>query len=431
MALTGRAALLALASVLAVALLTPSWAGVLGWNLALVVLVGLDALLAPSPRRLELSRTGDAAVRLGSAAATTLTVRAPAGRRVTGLLRDAWPPSAGASPRTHRLDVPAGGAQRCTTDLLPTRRGDRRADRVTVRTRGPLGLAARQRSLEVPGVLRALPPFASRRHLPGKLAQLREIEGRDAVLVRGQGTEADAHRAYVPGDDVRSIDWRGTARAGTVVVRTWRPERGRHVVLVLDTGRASAGRVGDAPRLDAALDAALLLAALAAAAGDRVSLLAHASGPRARVTGSTGPALLPALVQAMAPLEPELVDADLAGAVRDVLTSAPQRALVVLLTGLDRVRLEEGLLPALPPLLRRHAVLVAAVADPRVEQLARGRGDAAAVYAAAAAERSLAERRRLAALLERQGVTAVDAPPDRLAPALADAYLALKAAGRL
>ena len=104
-------------------------------------------------------------------------------------------------------------------------------------------------------------------------------------MVRGQGTEFDSLREYVVGDDVRSIDWRASARAADVMVRTWRPERDRRVLLVLDCGRTAAGRVGDAPRLDAAMDAALLLAALAARAGDRVDLLAYDRAVRARVEG--------------------------------------------------------------------------------------------------------------------------------------------------
>ena len=59
------------------------------------------------------------------------------------------------------------------------------------------------------------------------------------------------------------------------------------------------------------------------------------------------------------------------------------------------------------------------------------RGDAASLYDAAAAEGALAQRRQISALLRRQGVSVVDAPPDRLPSALADAYLELKAAGRL
>jgi uncharacterized protein (DUF58 family) len=85
----------------------------------------------------------------------------------------------------------------------------------------------------------------------------------------------------------------------------------------------------------------------------------------------------------------------------------------------------------LPQLTAKHQVLVAAVADPRVDRLAAGRADAAEVYDAAAAERARNDRRTIASRLRRSGVDVVDAPPEELAPELADHYLALKASGRL
>ena len=231
------------------------------------------------------------------------------------------------------------------------------------------------------------------------------------------------------GDDVRSIDWRATARSTDVMIRTWRPERDRHVMIVLDTGRTSAGRVGDIPRLDASMDAALLLAALASRAGDRVDLFAYDRQVRTSVQGSTE--LMPALVNGMATLEPSLVESRRSRDGRGILRRSRRRSLVVLLTGLDPDPLEQGLLPILQMLTARHLVLIASVADPRVAEMAHARGDAEAVYDAAAAARTLQERQHVAAVLRRRGVLVVDATPDDLAPALSDAYLALKAAGRL
>jgi uncharacterized protein (DUF58 family) len=331
----------------------------------------------------------------------------------------------------HRLDVPAGERVRLSTTLFPTRRGDRFADRVTVRAVGPLRLAARQGSHPVPWRVRVLPPFTSRKHLPSRLARLRELDGRAAVMVRGQGTEFDSLREYVLGDDVRSIDWRASARARDVMVRTWRPERDRRILLVLDTGRTSAGRVGDAPRLDAAMDAALLVAALASRAGDRVDLLAYDRHVRARVNNVSRSALLSTLVQAMAPLESALVEPDYAGMASTVLAQESARSLIVLITGLDTAPVLEGLLPVLPLLLKRHQLIIASVADPRVEEMARARGDADSVYGAASAERARMERLRVGEILARRGVEVVDAPPEDLPPRLADRYLAMKAAGRL
>ncbi|KAF0646216.1 hypothetical protein K701_29800 [Streptomyces fradiae ATCC 10745 = DSM 40063] len=357
-------------------------------------------------------------------------------RRLRAQIRDAWPPSswpAGTDQEAsrHGVTVPAGERRRLTTVLRPTRRGDRQADRVTVRSYGPLGLAARQGSHRVPWTVRVLPPFASRKHLPSKLARLRELDGRTSVLTRGEGTEFDSLREYVPGDDTRSIDWRATARQSTVAVRTWRPERDRHILLVLDTGRTSAGRVGDVPRLDAAMDAALLLTALASRAGDRVDLVAYDRRVRARVQGRGAGDVLPAMVQAMATLEPELVETDARGLSAAALAGAPRRSLVVLLTSLDAAPIEEGLLPMLSQLTQRHTVVVASVADPRVDAMTESRGSTEAVYEAAAGAQAQAQRRNTAEQLQRHGVTVVDAKPEDLAPALADAYLALKAAGRL
>ena len=79
---------------------------------------------------------------------------------------------------------------------------------------GPLRLAGRQASLSAPGAIRVLPPFNARKHLPSRLARLRELDGRTSVMLRGQGTEFDSLREYVRGDDVLATK----GDAGTYVV---------------------------------------------------------------------------------------------------------------------------------------------------------------------------------------------------------------------
>jgi uncharacterized protein (DUF58 family) len=431
MAVTGRLPLLVGLGAVAV-VLDPTRRTVLLWLLVCLGLVLLDLALALPPGRLVLERSPIAPIRLGESTVSQVLVTNPTGRTLRGALRDAWQPSAGPAGDRHTVRIPGGERRRLTTRLRPTRRGDRLADRVTVRSFGPLRLAARQRAFEVPGAVRALPPFDSRKHLPSRLASLRQLDGRSAVRTRGQGTEFDSLRDYVDGDDVRSIDWRATARRRSVVVRTWQPERDRRVILMLDTSRTSAGRIGDMPRLDAAMDATLLLAALASRAGDRVDFLAGDRWIRARVAASANrTTLLGELVQAMAPLDPALLEASwttLASAITDV---SRRRSLVVLLTALEPAAIHESLLPTLATLTRHHRVVVASVADPALPAMATARSTTVEAYAAAAAERTLALRDRTAALLGRMGVAVIDAPPDQLPPRLADHYLMLKAQGLL
>ncbi len=437
MVLTGRAGLLALVGAGVVGLLVAGgaspWLALVATNVVLVLLIVVDAVRATRPRALALVRSGERKVRLGQVAHVQLAVTNTGGRRWRGYLRDAWAPTAnatiaGTTADRAVLDLPAGDTVRLDVAVRPTRRGDRPTDRVTLRSLGPLGLAGRQRSVEVDWSIRTLPPFSSRRHLPSRLARLRDMDGRQAIAVRAQGTEFDSLREYVPGDDVRSIDWRATARAADVMVRTWRPERDRRVVMVLDTGRTSAVRIGDETRLDILIDAGLLLAALAGRAGDRVDLVAHDRRTRLQVSGGSGPSLLPRLVDGIATLEPELTETDYRGLVSTVLSRVRKRALVVLFVALDRPSMEEGLIPALPALTARHTVIVASVREPVGDELP---DDAAGVYLAAARARADLDRAHAATVLARMGVRVIEATPADIAPRLADAYLDLKAAGRL
>ena len=427
MAITGR--LVALA-VLGLLIAAASAAAAFGYLVLLVVLVVLDVALAARIADLRFDREASPSVRLGEVGSTALQVMNTGRRALRGYLRDAWVPSAGVTPRIQVVSVPSGERRRVSSVLTPTRRGERHTAQVTIRSYGPIRVAARQRRVAVPGSVRVLPAFTSRRYLPEKLSRLRQIDGAVLVRQRGQGSEFDSLRTYVLGDDVRAIDWRATARSRDVVVRTWRPERDRHIVLALDTGRTSAARLGDEPRLDAALDACLLLAAVAARAGDRVALVAADVTVRARLGPTAGSDVLPKLVNVLSLLEPALLETDPQLLAAEVVRQVSKRALVVLFSSLDTAA-DIGLLPAARALAARHELIVASVADPTVAVLATLRADAADVYTAATAELAEQSRRTVIEQLGKLGAHVVDAPADLFASRVTDKYLDLKAAGKL
>jgi uncharacterized protein (DUF58 family) len=427
-------------------LAAPVWIPLAVVVAVVVAVVLADWAIASPPGEVTLRRSGPTQVRLGDSVTVELALTNNSVRVLRALVRDAWVPSAGAAaPYAHDLDLEPGHTAVVATTLTPTRRGDRPAARVTIRSYGPFGLAFRQLSrrradiLTPRWTLRALPEFRSRRLLPEKLSRLRVIDGQVVTRGRGQGSEFDSLRDYVIGDDPRSIDWRASARREHTVVKQWRPERDRRVLCVIDTGRTSAGRVAAVsaplrsdgePRLDHAIDAALLLASLAAHAGDRVDLLAVDTATHANVSTSSKRSL-PRLMEALSALQPALVETDFGRVVAEVLTLERKRTLVVLFTSLEPGALGEGLLPVLPTLVSRHTVVVAAVHDPALDALAAQRGAAGVLHTAAAAERGLAELRRVRAALTRYGVHVIDAPAETFASTVADTYLALKANGRL
>lgn len=435
MFVTGRLPIVVAGGLIPLVLLSaagvPAWAVFGAWLGLVVAAVALDTALAPSPGDLRVARSLPARARRGEVALSELRLTNTGRRPVRGWVRDAWQPTAGAPAARARIDVAAGHTATLRSSLVPRRRGELASDFVVVRSLGPLGLAGRQQRIDARGTLRVLPPFSSRRHLPSRLARLRELDGETSVQVRGRGTEFDSLREYVRGDDVRSIDWRATARSGTTMLRTWRPERDRHIVVVVDTGRTAATRVDDEVRLDAAMEATLLLGALAARAGDHVHLVMMDRVVRARVSGVDGAGLGPALVDAMAPVEAQLIDTDWSEVASLVRRLTVRPALVVLLTAQDDPAAARGFLAALPTLTARSRVLVASASTVEDADDDTATTDADAAYAWAAIEHVRQDGERVAAAIARTGAVAVTADAASLPPRVADHYLALKLNGLL
>lgn len=428
MILTGRSVILIALGALASVVLRNPWVTII-WTLLIILAALVDWLLLPGD--FEVTRSRLPSVRLTQSVEHSFRLTNTSSRRIHGQVRDTWQPSAGAQRNLHPVDVPPGGSTTLQTLLRPERRGHLQAHTMTLRARSPLGLAWRQTTVPAPATLRVLPEFASRRHLPSRLARLRELDGQTSLLVRGEGTEFDSLRDYVDGDDVRSLDWRASARRQDLVVRTWRPERDRRVLLVLDTSRLSAARLEQDTRLDAGIEAALLLAALANHAGDRVDAIAADQQIRAQISENRGAATMSAFAEAFGPLEPVLTEPDWPLVTRTVTSHLTGRALVVLCTAVDPSSLTSGMITAAHSLATRHQVIIASATDPREQKLQRSHMTLDEVYSAAAASRAQSERVNVADLLTMGGIQVIQAAPADLAPRVADRYLELKAAGKL
>lgn len=434
---TRRLALVAL--VVAVALVfypgddVPVVVSVLVLTALLVGLFLLDALVGTAPRQLVVERRHPPVVVAGTTAEISWVLRSESGRRLRVHVADSLAPSLRAGTRRFVVTLPAGGVARLSTRITPIRRGRFDLDHLTVRIEGRLGLGARQRDVPLATVLRVHPPFRSREEAEIKIRRGRILEvGLRSARGLGGGTEFEQLREYGPDDEFRRIDWTATARAGKAIVRTYRAERNQSVIVMLDNGRVMAGRVEGVPRVEHAMDAVMMLAAVATRLGDRCGLVAFDRQVRAVVPPARHSDQVGRMTEAMYSLEPELAESDYTGAFAEVVARYRRRAMLVLLTDLNEQAVRDSVLPALPLVTRTHLVVVGGVRDPQVEAWASGGADdAASAYRRVAAVEALADRDRTAARLRGLGATVVDAAPGRLATELADAYLLVKSTGRL
>jgi uncharacterized protein (DUF58 family) len=427
------AAVAMLASVVVLVLPGGGWWWLLVVNGVLVVASLADALVAPAPARLPLTREVPPVVSLGVSATVTWALRNPTNRRLRVQLADQLAPSLRPVTRRAAGRVPPRGTLRATTEIRPARRGRFTPTEVAVRVEGPLGLGARQRTVSVPSTLRVYPSFRSKDEAELRIRKARILEvGLRSAQGRGGGTEFDQLREYSVDDEFRRVDWSATARAGKPIVRTYRAERNQTVLVLLDNGRVMAGRVDGVPRVEHAMDAVMMLTAVATGLGDRCGVVAFDREVRAVVPPASSRTQLGRVIEALYDLEPALIESDYAGAFTETLGRFRRRTLLVVLTDLVAPAVEEWLVPALPLVLRDHVVVVAGVRDPDVVRWSWGRVESvSSVYRRAAAVSALDERHHTVARLRGLGATVIDAAPGTLAPALADAYLRVKATGRL
>ena len=141
-----------------------------------------------------------------------------------------------------------------------------------VRLWGPLGLAAAETRQREPATVAIYPRFTALRRLP-RPARTQTFMGNHVSPAQGEGIEPGDIRPFVPGDQIRHVNWRATLRLGGLHVTQHHPERNADVILIVDT-LSAVGR-GGATVLDAAVRGAAALAAGYLARKDRVGLIEY------------------------------------------------------------------------------------------------------------------------------------------------------------
>jgi uncharacterized protein (DUF58 family) len=411
-----------------------------GWDAGLLALVLLDGWRAPAAASFSAERRLREPLTAFASNPISLRLRSTAGRPLRIALADAPPPSFDAvGHRTTRLAPGAAvGGEVAVIDyaVTPRSRGRHAFGDLWLRVLGPLGLAWRPVRLPLGRVVSVYPDLGGAP--PGLAGEPTAAPGpgrasRGARLGRGEGREFSALRHYLPGDDLRSIDWKATARRGWPVVREWQPERNQIIWMLVDCGRGLAARDGDGrTRLDRAVEAALALARAAAERGDQIGLILFGAGVERVVPAVAGRTRLGPLAEALHLAEARPVEADHGAAFDELLVRQRRRALVVVFTELSDPATITLLLARAELLRRRHLVAVAAIADPELVAATSARpATEAAAFSRAAAERIAGEREGAERRLAAAGVSVINASGPALAAAVVARYAGMKERGLL
>lgn len=402
------------------------------WIVAALVLMLIDAVLAASGQDLELALETPASLAVGRVGEIALKGRF-VGRTLPRLTEAALETNA-------RLALAIDRGRQPMTDenvqalfrVEPTRRGEGIISRYWLRWTGPLGLTWRQRTERPDRRVPIVPDIAAVRDEAVRLFSRDALFGMKVQRDSGDGAEYHALRDFQPGMDIRAIDWKQSARHSSLLVKEFRTERNHQIIFAIDTGRVMSEPVAGAPRVDRALNAALLLAFISLKMGDRVGLFSFDSKVGASSGAVTGVRGFAALQRVAAGIDYSEDETNFTLGLATLGGTLERRSLIVVFTEFPDSVGAELMLENLQRLAKRHLILFVALRDEELEAMVRAEPlDPADVSRTVTAAALLHEREIVLARLRRLGAEVVEAPVDRIGPELVSAYLDLKRRNRL
>ncbi len=393
---TTRAAWLVAACAVLVALgaLHPliGWSGFGAAALVLVATVS-EWWALPRPRDLVVVRVGRSALGLGADTEIAVEMQLRGGRAGRFALRvvDDLCDEIARTAEPPLLSIAEGRATRVVTPVRPTRRGRFVLGDVHARLQGRLGLAERSVRFHAPLAVRVVPALAE---MAEAAKVLRRAAQREAGLrrsrLRGHGTAFESLREYVRGDDPRHVDWKSTARHDKLICRQFEVERSQSVIFMIDAGRWMTSEIDGLTRLYRVLNAALLLAYVAARRDDRVGALVFSDTVHCFVPPGKGRAAVERLLEAVFDVEPRLVESDYRGALAHLAARHRKRSLLVLFTDVLSRDQSRIVMDECRRAVGRHLPLAVTLRDVGLDELvARVPENASAAYRQAAAEELL------------------------------------------
>lgn len=401
------------------------------WWLAFLALavfgLGADAVLAPRLSRLAVHAELPERLRLGADQDAALHIERPGWRPLR--LRLHFDVSADLQPVPPLRRVPLQrGANRLAFSLHPTRRGRVELEAAWLAARGPAGLIEVRRRVALGAIRPVHPDLQAVGRDAVQLVTTRNLQaGVRIERHRGDGTEFDHLREYVPGFDIRTIDWKASARNAKLQVREYRAERNRQVILAIDSGRLMSEPLDGTPRLDHAIHAALVLASVSLQVGDRVGLVSFDDRLRHHVLPLRGPGAFGELSHLASRIRYSQRETNFTLGLMELARRQLRRALVVVMTDFVDTITAELMIENMGRLARKHLVLFVALQDPLLAAEAgrrpRGQLD---LHRSVVAHGLLHDRDLVLERLRRMGILCVDARPGGVSARLIDRYLAVK-----
>ena len=413
----------------------PFW-GIVGQLclLATALLMFVDVLILMRPSHpLEATRLVPKRLSNGDANIIEIHVHQQYAFRISVTVIDELPFQFQLRDHSLRLGMQPGEGKKVSYTLTPTKRGSYDFGSLNMYVSSVIGLIERRLRFDTGIEVPVYPSFIQMEKLELQAISNQLVEmGIKQIRHIGHTMEFDQIREYVPGDDIRSINWKATARTGDLMVNQYQDERSQRIYSIIDTGRVMKMPFDGLTLLDYAINASLAISNIVLKKDDKAGLITFSDRTCKIIPAEKKRTHLFNIQQALYDVSTQFNESDFGQLSSFIHRQVKQRSLFFLYTNFETLSSMERVLPVLKQLSARHLLVTIFFVNTELSQmLSTHPGNEEEIYIKTIAEKFWYEKKQIVKRLNQLGIQTILTTPKQLSINTINKYLEIKARGMI
>ena len=331
------------------------------------------------------------------------------------------------------LTITPKGTSHFNYDLRPVERGEYRFGNLNMYVSSRIGLIKRRYRFEKDQLVKVYPSFIQMKKyafmaLDNKLT----LHGMKKIRRIGHTMEFEQIKDYVVGDDVRTINWKATAKKASLMVNQFQDEKSQPIFTLIDASRVMKMPFKGLTLLDYAINSTLAFSNIALKKKDKVGMITFAENIKNHLPDSSKKTHLNMILEVLYNINTKFLDSDYSALYNQVKRKVTHRSLLLLYTNFEHISSLERQLPYLKALSRKHILVVIFFTNTELDSLLDAPAkDLQTVYHKTIAQKSDYDKKVMVSTLERYGIQTILTRPEDLTVNTINKYLEIKARGIL
>ncbi len=332
---------------------------------------------------------------------------------------------------SHKIKLEPGKRYSWAYYLVPLKRGEYEFGALNVYVTGIIGFFSRKYAFGKNVTVKVYPSYFQMKkyEIMAISNRLSEV-GIKKIRRIGRHMEFDQIREYIKGDDIRTINWKATARKGHLMVNQYQDEKSQQVFCVIDMGRTMQMPFNGMTLLDYAVNTSLVISNIAMLKHDKAGLITFNEQVRSLIPAKSEGNQMQTIMEVLYNQKTSFKEHNLEALYGMVKHNIHHRSLLILFTNFESLKSAENEFHMLKRLASNHLLLVVFFENSELQKVIDySAQDTEAIYLQAIAEKFILDKKRIVKELERNGIYSILSDPEKLTIDTLNRYLEFKVRG--